>query len=759
TAFSSGLLSPDFFFRSDATINRLEAVRGGTSSITGVNAPGGIFNFLTKSGGLNAGSEVRVKLGLEGDGKNPYYRADFNTGGAFGKNQSVFYNVGGFYRYANGARYAGYPLNNGGQLKASITKNYGKGSVKLYAKYLNDQNGTTPPTPGQGFDDIKLAPGIKKSDSFLLPKGTVSIPNGSETNLTTFDPSRTNQSKDISAGLLLNHNFNDSWSLSNNAKYSAKSLLINTNVATSFTNLTDPTTFVFAGVLGPGAGATSIPGVITLKDRQTGQTVAQVQQAFGPTGPRYTVLNSNLPGAVANSVLYLGSLLSETKVNDFMDQLSLTKRFKNGSVTAGAFYANSHIESNPNMSAAVLGLSVVKDRPEPLDISFRGVNNVTTQISDPNSGYLKFGGSFGFGIFDYRQSQLAFFLGNNLNLTEKLNFDWGVRYENNTLKGTNSRSVPTTRAGGLDGNPLTAYDGFYGVLGRNITTFDKSISSFSYSGGLNYKFNDNNALYVRYTKGQKSPDLAFYNAYTSAFVVNNSQPLNQDILQIEAGYKIKTGKLKATITPFYSQLSNVANTLLTADENNQFYYTPVQYNEVHTTGVEVEADVNLVRHFDLRGAFTVQNAEYASWKTWTVGAATKADDKLVDYTGNKAENNPSLIMTVTPTYSTDKFYALVQWKYLGSRPVNQANAYDIPAFSQFDFAAGYNVTRKLSLALNVNNFTNVLGIMGSLSPGPILEAFNGQNMTKEKVAADPNAIHSIIPIQPRAYFLTATYRF
>jgi hypothetical protein len=65
------------FFRYDATVQRLEAVRGGTSAISS-NAPGGIFNYTSKEGGLN--NEIRVKYGLEGNGANPYYRADLVLG-------------------------------------------------------------------------------------------------------------------------------------------------------------------------------------------------------------------------------------------------------------------------------------------------------------------------------------------------------------------------------------------------------------------------------------------------------------------------------------------------------------------------------------------------------------------------------------------------------------------------------------------------------------------------------------------------------
>ncbi|HEX8330515.1 MAG TPA: carboxypeptidase-like regulatory domain-containing protein [Hymenobacter sp.] len=132
TGLSSGTISPDYFFRNDVTIQRLEAVRGGTSSITSANAPGGIFNFLSKSGSNGAENEVLTRFGLEADGRQPYYRADLNLGNKL-NDTGLSYNVGGFYRYANGARYAGYPFNFGGQVKGSVTQSFDKGTVRVYA--------------------------------------------------------------------------------------------------------------------------------------------------------------------------------------------------------------------------------------------------------------------------------------------------------------------------------------------------------------------------------------------------------------------------------------------------------------------------------------------------------------------------------------------------------------------------------------------------------------------------------------------------
>lgn len=77
---TSGNFGPDYFSRPDIMLDRLEGLRGGTATVTGNNAPGGIFNYISRTGKSHPGFEVQGKLGLEGDGKNPYYRVDAYAG-------------------------------------------------------------------------------------------------------------------------------------------------------------------------------------------------------------------------------------------------------------------------------------------------------------------------------------------------------------------------------------------------------------------------------------------------------------------------------------------------------------------------------------------------------------------------------------------------------------------------------------------------------------------------------------------------------
>jgi len=340
-----------------------------------------------------------------------------------------------------------------------------------------------------------------------------------------------------------------------------------------------------------------------------------------------------------------------------------------------------------------------------------------------------------------------------------LTIDWGLRFENSGVDGVTGRSVPDMTPGGLDENPLTLYDNFSGILGSNDVEYNTSLNSFAFSAGVNYRINKNNAVYVRFASGQKAPDLRFYAAYTDQGIVDDIPPRNQNITQFEVAYKVRTEKVKAAITPFYSNLSDVATIVLTADETNTIYFPEPQFNAQRTIGVELEVDWNVAKNFTVRAGATIQDAEYTDWSIWNPNAAPREDDELVNYDGNKAENTPNLLLNITPTYATDKFYALVQYRYTGERWANQPNAFKMPGFGLVNLGAGYNFTKNISLAVNVNNALNTFGVNSSFAPGSILESFNPNRVTKESIAANPDALHAVVPILPRSMYFTLKYEF
>ena len=122
----------DIFLRADQTVASIQAVRGGSASTLASNAPGGVINFISKTG-KEAGGVVMATLGLDYN----EYRLDFDYGGRLG--EKTLFNIGGFWREGEGPRNAGYNGNSGYQIKANLTQEFDAGYVRIYAKHLNDR--------------------------------------------------------------------------------------------------------------------------------------------------------------------------------------------------------------------------------------------------------------------------------------------------------------------------------------------------------------------------------------------------------------------------------------------------------------------------------------------------------------------------------------------------------------------------------------------------------------------------------------------
>ncbi|MEO0310969.1 MAG: hypothetical protein RIQ89_626, partial [Bacteroidota bacterium] len=132
----------DIFLRADNTISRIEAIRGGNASTLASNSPAGIINFISKHGEVEGGS-LASTIGLDFNS----LRTDFEYGSPIGNN--VSFHLGGFFRQGDGPRKAGFISNQGGQLKANLTKTFGKGYARVYLKYLNDRTAAYMPMPMQ----------------------------------------------------------------------------------------------------------------------------------------------------------------------------------------------------------------------------------------------------------------------------------------------------------------------------------------------------------------------------------------------------------------------------------------------------------------------------------------------------------------------------------------------------------------------------------------------------------------------------------
>lgn len=133
--------TPDTWLRADAGFERLEVVRGGSAALLATGAPGGIINFISKTG-LEPGGSIQLTQGLDFD----QTRVDIGYGGRLAPKTRFF--IGGFYRVGDGGRKGADGTEKGGQVRGNVTFELaGKSHVRFSFKHLDDHSPTFMPTP------------------------------------------------------------------------------------------------------------------------------------------------------------------------------------------------------------------------------------------------------------------------------------------------------------------------------------------------------------------------------------------------------------------------------------------------------------------------------------------------------------------------------------------------------------------------------------------------------------------------------------
>lgn len=762
-------LFPDLFLRADAMTERVEAVRGGTASILGANAPGGIFNYVSKTGGDEFEGEVRLKYGLEGNVSNPYYRGDVNFGGPLAGGWN--YNIGGFYRVSDGARDRGYPVNKGGQIRGNLVKDYGSGSFRLNLKYLDDKNDRMAFIPSTNWQDPQIADGFSKYDSYALQDFSIEIPFNEDGNR-TFNSTDLLHNVDKSVGFNWKQDLGNGFSIKNDFKFSRKDDERN---GTAVVTPISTTSFLFYAIPGLFGGPNPArTGTYNFADPRTGEVFGTVELVpnVGPNavpGPPAILIpgeNNNFPGSNVqpNSLLFMPMFYQDIDRNEIANQFVINKKMDKMSFNFGSFYSRSVLDVTNWSKGMGLSGGLIQDQPVPAQITLDANDGNTYEVTSPE-GFMNVGWS-GSDNGETTQTIAAFFFGHNWEINDRLNLDWGVRYENVGSVGFNTIGVENPRQGdptfgGRDGNPLTLWDNGGGTEGAPVN-YDFTINSLSYSAGLNYKLNQQSAIYGRFALGNKAPSTFFYldlndDALVADLISDESRLLEQ-IIQIEAGYKINTGKVRLVATPFYSNLSNVPNIQTFSREDGTRYSPLYQFNEYTTVGLEIEAQYNLTKEWSIRGNAVIQSSTADVYTAWDEGRDGPEDDAIIDFSGNEADNNANIIFNINPIYNAEKFFGSLNFSYMGARQANVPNSFELPAFGNFDLALGYDVTPKIRLQVNINNVLDTYGILGWQGPGGFPAALNRDGFSPEFIANNPNSVFSTQGSMPRAFFVTATYK-
>lgn len=739
----SAVLGSTALLRADSTLAQIQAVRGGSASITGANSPGGIINYISRIGGETPSFEVSASYGLQGDGRLPYYRTDFDAGGPLPA-AGWYYNVGGFYQFDYGTKDSGFPLDNGGQLKANLVRKFERGSVEIYAKYLNDRNGFSELIPAQNFNDPRAVSGWNNVSFSTAPDTPFQVLSGPN-QYTRIDPRDLNNTVSAALGVKFSTDLGAGWGFNGNLKYSNNQESGAQNDFGIYDTLTDFFAYNFLG-------SAAIPGTYTLTSRATGG----MAQVLTTDGAHFTVLNDNLPGtgALPDSVMGDGFYSERMKDNEWQGAFTFTKKLDSMSFAAGAYFDRSDIH---NTAVGVFGLGTLTPQPEMLDVTLQTPDGRTLQVTDP-AGYST---QFQVGYNGATWRQLSVYFSHIWKFADRWTFDWGVRHEHTAINADNiATSGPVT----VSNSSNYFNDQYQGI--DSLFNVSRDIDTLAYSAALNFEIDSRNSVYFRYSRGKKAPNISVFEGLGSSVTSPTSPAPTQDVKQYELGYKLERPGLSLEVTPFYSLLGVPGNQVL---EGSGITTTALLYNVTTPTnqtrdyGVEMDATAHIYDNFRIRGALTWQQASELHNYHYIQpnGPGPIQDAVLVDSdVGYRSANVPDWLATITPSYTYGNFLVQLQWEYMGARAANNADAWTIPGYQRTNLTLEWNATSNLYASFTVDNLFDSHGVTEWSAGGPYPDGlFVTANYTKQQVAADPQQIFSILEIPARAYFARVGYRF
>ncbi len=326
--------TPDSFERIDGLLSQVQVVRGGTGSTLATNAPGGIINFISRTGEMpNASVGFTTGLGYNEN------RLDFNYGGPINANNR--FEIAGFYHYGQGgSRNAVDGISHGGQIHGNFTHDIKGGYIRVNFGYLDDQGPTALPVPVTTINgSIRAIPGIDpRTFSFYSPNLGQDVTLNSNNGYSATNFNSGFQAKDASIGFQLSKTFENGINVKDNFRYAA----------------------IRGGFMGiyPANNGSVVTGATWVTGPNVGQTY---------TGTAYSTV------AFDTRLNNLGNIANDLKVSRSLDAGSLGTF----TPTVGLYVANQNLDLVWNFNSYLMGI----------DQGNAALLNSTTSIGGIGSGF------------------------------------------------------------------------------------------------------------------------------------------------------------------------------------------------------------------------------------------------------------------------------------------------------------------------------------------------------------------------------------
>lgn len=640
----------DNFLRIDSNIGRVEAIRGGSASTQTSNGPAGIINMISKTGKIEGGS-LATTFGLDYQTS----RLDFEYGTPIGN--GLTFHMGGFMRTGEGPRDIGYQGNKGGQFKANITKKFNSGYVRVYTKFLNDRSVMYLPMPMllEGENDNPTYSNLPGFDITSDATQSVYLQQSAGTNpfdgggRHVNDVRNGNNPVSKSLGAEFSFDLGNDWKIAGKARYSNNS----GQWVAPFT-ATVGTIAEIDATARDAAGAGTEPLVYSDGARE----------AFNPENG-------------LAQIIHMFDVTVDNLSNFFSDTKITKKLGDNVGITAGLFTATQNTKIGWQWSSFI---SEVKGGGEARLADFDGFSR---------NGQYSYGtpvwGNCCQRKYNTVHNVNSPYVGVDASITEKLNFDGSVRFENVNVNGTIQAGPTSQGAYDYDGDgTIQGIEQVVPLIAGNAGQIVNDNYNFvSYSAGLNYKINDGAAVFARYSAGA-SGRAADRNTYGSDGL---GDVQFDELSQFEIGYKKRLNNGTLNLTGFMSNTDEGISNELNRTVGNPF----------KAFGLEVETAMAFGENVTVNGSLTWTKAEID-------GGANE---------GNTPRRQADFVYNLSPSFNfgVTKQHAIIV-SVLGTSKSYAQDDNDLvmPGYAYFNLIGRAGLTKGLSLVLSVNNLFDAVGI-------------------------------------------------
>ena len=678
---SLGYLNADQAFRIDETIDRVEVVRGGPSSVFYTNAPAGAINFRSRELGDTPSGLLKYTIG-----DSLLHRVDFwySTPLADGWRAGV----GGFYRIDKGIRTPGFDANDGGQIRLKLSRDIDHGSMTFDAKHLDDKVALYLAIPMRTYDDgeIRAVPGFDGNFGTVAGPQTrkVAMKMG-DGSIYNFDNSDGTHVKRNQFSFGLDKDIGNDWKLNESLRYSKTETQRNgvfANQLTSVSTFLKNSQPLLANV--PGAAKLSL------------------QYANSP--------GVNYPGD--NGLMIVGGLRGVTMpLDEVISDTRLAHKFRFGAqshdVTAGYYFARFNQDFDRYSSTVLLG---AQSQAPLLDL-------VASDASGKPLGAITDHGIYNYG-YEWENASgtsttHALYLADEWQINDKLRLDGGVRRERVQTVG-NTERTKNVNLGSFATSKIRTGAGAFDY-------YDHTFSKSGWTLGANYQLEKNAGVFGRWTKAFRLPNLSSYITSPAAI------PVIQTMDLAEAGYKYQSHALELYPTLFYSKYNNVSYTNNIFSIDNASSTPQTGYASTSTVGLELEGKLRPASWNEVGFNVTLQQPKYKDLRyTDQVNNLPVARD----FTGHQLVRVPKVSYRLVPALNLldDKLRLQMSYEYEGARFVDSANTVRLPSYSVINLSARYQLSASTSLFAYVDNLRNSQGLTeGNPRAGELQSADAGAN--------------------------------